>query len=363
MATLLTDKGRTRIEGELTFAEVTGTLAAFERVLAACRAPVLELDLSGLRRIDSGGSALLDELVDRGRARGIEVRISGACPLVEEIRRVFSSRARAGAPDRERVRWLEKWGEWGYRFQEGLRSLLQLSADTFYWSTVALISRRGGRKGAFVTQSLLIGVDALPVISLIALLVGAILALQSAAQLRQFGANIFVADLIAISMAREMGPLMTAVLLAGRSGSAIASEIATMTVTEEVDALKTMAVNPVRYVVVPKFHAITVCMPLLSLIATLVGIFGGLVIALFYLEITPVAYLREAIDVLATKDIVTGLVKSVAFAWIIVIIGAHYGFRVTGGAEGVGRTTTASVVAAIFGVVVADCFFSLVFYF
>jgi len=363
VARLVIENDRARIEGELTFADVAGVLAEFDRFLARRPGGRLEVDLSSLEHIDSGGAALLDEMAERGRGGGAEVRFTGASEEVTEIRRVFSAGASSGAVGHKRMGMLERWGEWGCGTWVGFKAFTFLAADVFYWGAVGLFTRRGTRKGAFVTQALLIGVDALPVVITIAFLVGAILALQSAAQLRQFGANIFVADLISISMAREMGPLMTAVILAGRSGSAIASEVATMTVTEEIDALKTMAVNPVRYVVVPKFHAISLCTPLLSLIATVVGILGGLVIALFYLELTPAAYMREAIEILTAKDIVTGLVKSIVFAGLICVIGAHYGFRVRGGAEGVGRTTTASVVASIFAVVVADCFFSLVFYF
>jgi phospholipid/cholesterol/gamma-HCH transport system permease protein len=363
VAKLIIEGDRASIEGELTFSDVAGILAEFDRALTTRSGGAMDINLSRLERIDSGGAALLDEMVERGQARNVSVTLGGASAEVEEIRRIFEIRDHGEAAPPDEPGSIHRLGLWGYRTWDSFLAYLQLTADVFYWSLLGLITRRGGRKGAFVTQALLIGVDALPVVVTIAVLVGAIMALQSAAQLRQFGANIFVADLIAISMAREMGPLMTAIILAGRSGSAIASEVASMEVTEEIDALKTMGINPVRYVVVPKFYAISLCTPFLSLIATVVGILGGMVIALFYLELTPAAYMREAIEILSIKDIVTGLVKSIVFAGIICTIGAHYGFRVQGGAEGVGKSTTASVVAAIFAVVVADCFFSLVFYF
>jgi len=242
-------------------------------------------------------------------------------------------------------------------------TLLYLVADIFYWSVVGLFRRRGQRKGSFVQQSLLIGVDALAIVGLIAFLIGLILALQSAAQLRQFGANIFVADLIGIAMLREMGPIMTAIVVAGRSGSAIASEIATMVVTEEIDALQTMALNPIRFVVVPKFHAITLTMPLLTIFADLLGILGGFIIGITYLQLSAAAFINELLTVLFLKDVMTGLFKSVVFAWIIVIVGSYFGMQVKGGAEGVGRATTASVVASIFYVIVADSILGLIFYF
>ena len=212
-----------------------------------------------------------------------------------------------------------------------------------------------------IKQSLLIGVDALGIVGLLSLIIGLILALQSAAQLRQYGASIFVADLIAISMVREMGPIMTAIMIAGRSGSAIASEIATMQVTEEIDALKMMAINPVRYIVVPKVHAITICMPLLVTLSTIIGIFGGLIIATTYLDLSAVSYFTEIFKVLSLKDIMVGLSKSFAFAWVIVFIGSYYGFNVKGGAEGVGKATTLSVVASIFAIIVLDVIFSFMY--
>ncbi|MBU0567119.1 ABC transporter permease, partial [bacterium] len=217
------------------------------------------------------------------------------------------------------------------------------------------------RRGSTIAQSLLIGVDALGIIGLLSLIIGLILALQSAAQLRQFGASIFVADLIAISMVREMGPMMTAIIVAGRSGSSIAAEIATMKVTEEIDALKMMAINPIRYVVVPKLHAITICMPFLVVISTIIGIVGGLIIAVTYLDLSVISYFNEAIGVLSLKDVLVSLTKSIFFSWVIVIIASYYGFKVQGGAEGVGKATTASVVASIFAVIVLDALFSLIF--
>ena len=246
---------------------------------------------------------------------------------------------------------------WKNSFLEGLI----LTSEIAYWSFVGIFNKKGQRKHSVIQQSILIGVDALGIISLLSIIIGLILALQSAAQLRQFGANIFIADLIAISMVREMGPMMTAIIVAGRSGSAIASEIATMKVTEEIDALKMMAINPIRYVVVPKFHAITICMPLLVTMSMLVGILGGLIIAMTYLDLSAVSFLNRVLDALTIKDVLVGLSKSVFFSWVIVIIGSYYGFNVKGGAEGVGKATTLSVVASIFAVIILDAVFSFLY--
>ncbi|MGB4309767.1 MAG: ABC transporter permease, partial [Candidatus Cloacimonadaceae bacterium] len=142
-------------------------------------------------------------------------------------------------------------------------------------------------------------------------------------------------------------------------GSAIASEIATMQVSEEIDALRMMALNPIRYVVVPKFHAITVVMPLLVIFSIIVAELGGIFIGLQMLDLSVTTFITRSINIITLKDIVISMSKSIVFAWLIVIIGAHYGFRVKGGAEGVGKATTASVVASIFAVVITDALFSL----
>jgi len=189
------------------------------------------------------------------------------------------------------------------------------------------------------------------------------MALMSAYQLKQFGANIFIANLVGVSMTRELGPLMTAIIVAGRSGSSIAAEISTMTVTEEVDALKTMGIRPLSYLVIPKVYAITIAQPLLTVLADFLGILGGFLVAIIYLDLSAVAFIQQLLQSMVLKDIWTGLVKSVVFAWMIVVVACYKGFIVKGGAEGVGRVTTSSVVTSIFLVIVADCFFSVLFYF
>ena len=155
---------------------------------------------------------------------------------------------------------------------------------------------------------------------------------------------------------------MTAIIVSGRSGSAIAAEISTMKFTEELDALQTMGLNPLRFVAVPKMWAMLLCVPLLTIMADFAGILGGVFIAFTSLEVAPGAFVTRAVEALLFKDVLTGLVKSVSFAWIITLIAVYQGLDFRGGATGVGRSTTASVVASIFGIVVLDCFWGLVFY-
>ncbi|RQW07982.1 ABC transporter permease, partial [candidate division KSB1 bacterium] len=159
----------------------------------------------------------------------------------------FSSRRLVAPEQQEPLPFFERVGMWALKVWSTVLNVLYLVSDAFYFAIIQLFSRKGIRKGEFTNQCMLIGMNAFPIVALISFLIGFILALQSAAQLRQFGASIYVADLVSISMTREMGPIMTAILFAGRSGSSIAAEIATMVVTEETDALKSMGLNPVRY--------------------------------------------------------------------------------------------------------------------
>ncbi len=226
----------------------------------------------------------------------------------------------------------------------------------------APFSPKGFRAPTTWIQMARVGVDSIPVVSLIAACVGMILALQAASQLRRFGATIYVADLVGLTLTRELGPLMTALIIAGRSGSAIAAEIGTMRVSEEIDALTVMGVNPVEFLVLPRVLALTVMLPCLTVMADLIGILGGAGIGTLLLDLTAANYVAQTVRALYVKDIAMGLVKSVAFALIIALVGCHQGFRAEGGAEGVGRRTTASVVVAVFLLIVTDLLFTALFY-
>jgi phospholipid/cholesterol/gamma-HCH transport system permease protein len=207
-----------------------------------------------------------------------------------------------------------------------------------------------------------IGVNSVPIVGVITFFVGLIIAMQAAYQLKRFGATIYVADLVGVSMTRELGPLITAIIIAGRSGSAIAAELGTMKVGEELDALKTMALNPVGFLVVPRTLAMIIVLPCLTVLADFLGIAGGFVLAITNLKLSFVAYFNQTATAILLKDFITGLVKSFFFAIIIAQIGAYEGFSVQGGAEGVGKSTTASVVVSIFMIIVADLLFTSLFY-
>jgi phospholipid/cholesterol/gamma-HCH transport system permease protein len=207
------------------------------------------------------------------------------------------------------------------------------------------------------------GYNSVPIVTVISFFIGIILAFQSAYQLKRVGALIYVANLVGVSITRELGPIMTAIIVSGRSGSAFAAEIGSMKAAEEIDALISMGINPVRFIVVPKLIALMIMVPALTLISDVVGILGGFTLSVSVLEIHPINYFQQTVNALLVKDVITGLMKAWAFGIIITVVGAYQGFKVTGGAEEVGRRTTSAVVASIFLVIVFDLFFTALFYY
>jgi len=229
-------------------------------------------------------------------------------------------------------------------------------------TTLPLVGNRH-RWLAAVHQMLEIGVDAMPMVALLAMCSGFILAMQGASELQRFGALHYVIDLVAVGFTRELGPLLTAIAVSGRSGSAFAAEIGTMKVTEEIDALKVMAFDPVEFVLAPKYLAALVAVPCLSIVSNFFGILAGGLFMLFSTHLALPLYFRYVLTSIELRDVMAGLVKSLAFATIIAHVGCLEGFRVRGGPDAVGRSTTTAVVRSTFLVIIADAVFTAIFYF
>jgi phospholipid/cholesterol/gamma-HCH transport system permease protein len=228
----------------------------------------------------------------------------------------------------------------------GLRSLLE--PRRIRWRTVLYNVRTAG-------------FDALPITGLLCFLMGIVIAYQGATQLGRYGANIFVADLVGLAMVRELSPMLTAIIVAGRSGSAYAAQIGTMKVTEEVDALRTVGIPPIELLVLPKVLALTIALPLLTVYADALGVAGGMLMARSNLGVNFPDFLDRLQYALVASDFLVGIGKAPVFAVIIAVVGCYQGFQVAGDAESVGRRTTVSVVQAIFLVIVADAIFSVAF--
>jgi len=322
----------------------------------------VRIDLDRLTAFDSVGVADLVAAVNTARRTGAKVTVRGAPEALREAlsllppARLFP--VESGARPRRR---LAGWGEALGSARTTARSHLLLLVDLVFYSLAGPLRGQAPKLRRVGGELARAGVDAFPIVSLISLLMGAILALQAAAQLRQFGATIYIADLVGVSMTREIGPLLTAILVAGRSGSSNAAEIGTMVVSEEVDALRQMGLNPVRYLVIPKIYALMVAVPGLALLADVVGIGGGMIVSRVAIGLPVGRYLEQTRLALVTSDLTTGVVKSLAFGTIVGIVGCAQGLGVRGGAEGVARATTSAVVLSILLIIVADAVFTVLF--
>jgi phospholipid/cholesterol/gamma-HCH transport system permease protein len=236
--------------------------------------------------------------------------------------------------------------------------LTNLAAQTLY-----LVFLPPFKKDRIIEQAKKAGWDSFPIVSLVALFIGFIFALQTAYFMQRIGSEIYIASLVALSVVRELGPVITALVVAGRVGAAITAELGSMQVTEQIDALETLATNPIKYLIVPRLIALSLMLPILTLYADAIGIFGSYLICVAKLGISSSMYMRVTFDALLYKDLFTGLFKTIFFGMIIAFVSCYEGFNVEGGAEGVGKATTRSVVTSFIMIIVADCFFTALFYF
>jgi phospholipid/cholesterol/gamma-HCH transport system permease protein len=261
------------------------------------------------------------------------------------------------------VRILERIGGWTiHRLADVGELSMQFWAGLRASPHVLPVVGKRGRWRAAIQQMSAIGVDALPMIAIVTGCAGFIFAMQSGAELRRFGAMQLVIDILAIGFTRELGPLLTAIVVSGRSGSAFSAEIGTMVVTSEIDALRTMALDPIEIVLAPKFVAAMIVVPCLTIMSSVFGISAGAVFMYLTMNMTLPMYARYVANAIVLRDVFTGLVKSVAFAVIIVEVGCSEGFKVQGGPDAVGRSTTSAVVKSTFLVILADLLFTAIFY-
>jgi phospholipid/cholesterol/gamma-HCH transport system permease protein len=324
----------------------------------------LTVDLAGVDYLDSAGALALLQLQQESRGRSVAFEFANLTDKARGIMGLIDPEALTTPPlitERRTGNILEQLGDETLKILNDFKQVLIFLGELLRALIFAVFHPRAVRWEDVAFYMKRAGVDGLPIIGLISLLLGLILAFMSSLQLKPFGANIYVASLLAIAMVKELGPIMTAILVAGRSGSAFAAEIGTMMVNEEVDALTSMGFSPVRFLAVPKVLAAMIVVPLLTIYADLFGILGGVIVGVLGLDLTVYTYLKETQRSLTLLDIITSLIKAGVFAVLISGIGCQRGFQVRGGAEAVGSATTSAVVAAIFLIVVTDSAFALVF--
>ena len=326
----------------------------------------LIVDLTNIEYLDSSGALLLLDLEGRAKSQAIAFSFDNMPDEVRSIMELINRQALAAPPVKteKKPRYiLEEIGEASsvlykdiIRIQVFIGEILDALFHAIRhprlvrWDDVFFYVKRAG-------------VDGLPILSLLSLLMGLIIAFMSSLQLKQFGANIYVASLVGIAIIRELGPMMTAIIVAGRSGSAFAAEIGTMRVNEEVDALVTMGFDPTQFLAVPKVLAAMIVVPVLTVYADFFGITGGLLVGITGLDLTIHTYIQQTVKSVTLFDFVSSLVKSVVFAALISGISCQRGLQVRGGAEAVGTATTSAVVSSIFLIIVADSVFAIIFYY
>lgn len=234
--------------------------------------------------------------------------------------------------------------------------------SVLFFKTLLLCTGFFRDKKKILKQMSKIGADSLPIVSVISVFTGMVLAFQSAYQMQKISAGIYIASLVALSLTRELAPVLTALIITGRIGASITAEIGSMKVTEQIDALRSLAVNPVKYLVVPRFYALIIMLPLLTVYSDVLGILGGYLVGVFKLNLGSALYVNLTFDTLAIKDIAAGLIKSFVFAIIICIVSCYEGLSSGGGAEGVGKATTASVVTSFVLIITSNCLLTVLFY-
>jgi len=352
------------LRGVLAVDNATPALAAVRAAVAGLPAGALTVDLCGLQYCDAAGAAVLCEINRVCHATQRRLCFTGATAKVQGLLALLNMDLLARPvclihPPRPHI--VLRLGAAGLQFAADIRALLFFVQDALMALGYSLLHPRAIRRRELLVYLDRVGVDAVPITMLINFLLGVTLAFLGAEQLRQFGADIYVADLVGIAMAQQIGPIMTGILLAGRSGAAFAAEIGTMKVAEEVDALVAMGFDPQRFLVMPKVLAALIAMPCLLLIASATGIIGGALVGMSFLGLTADAYFNETYKALSLWIIMQGMLKGVAFAVLAAGVGCMRGLQVRGGAEGVGRSTTSAVVSGIFLIIIANALFTLLF--
>jgi len=354
------------ISGRISLENLGKFLADVEQFFLRSTPRGLSVDLSGIQYLDSAAALAFLNLRNRAESQSTPFQFVHA---TEEAQRILTllDRPTLQTPPlisgRRSANLLEQAGENSRALGRDFLSVMEFVGELIRGLGYSLMHPRSVRWDDVLFYMKRAGVDGLPIVSLISFLIGLVIAFMSSLQLKQFGAYLYVASLVAIAIVRELGPLMTGIIVAGRSGSAFGAEIGTMMVNEEVDALRTMGFDPTRFLAVPKVLAAMLVVPLLTLYADVFGILGGLLIGVMFLDLTVYSYVDWTLWSITLFDIVSSLIKSIVFAALISGIGCQRGFEVRGGAAAVGSATTSAVVSAIFLIIVVDSIFAVILHY
>lgn len=357
-----TDDGKLYCEGAWTLQHLSDLERQIASLPKTCP-QTINCDVSDVVVMDTGGAWLLQRTLNRLERSGCGIALTGLsaefATLMQTVARSWSRVERLESL--QSTHWMERVGRFAWRLGTDVSKALTFVGETAS-TFLSLLSHANRIRWRVLLSNLQIdGLNAMPIVGMLSFLMGIVIAYQGSEQLKTFGANIFIVDLVGISLLREIAPLLTAILVAGRSGSAYAAQIGTMRVTEELDALRALGISPLSLLVIPRALALVIALPLLTVFADAVGVFGGMLIALSQLGITFAEFLNRFEYAIVLRHYLIGIGKTPVFAAIIALVGCYQGFQVFGGVDSVGRHTTISVVQAIFLVIVTDAFFSILF--
>ena len=339
---------------------------SLEKYSKTCQNISIQWDVSSIGQIDSAGMMLFIYYYDLIQAQQCSVELTGARHEYEKLHNLL--RQFVKEPSLQKPTILSRLtapftrlGESATSSWDDIVEFLSFIGEDFIALIHSLKHPATIRYSAIIKNIEDAGVRALPIITLTSLLIGIVIAYQGAVQLQKFGANIFIVDMIGISVTRELAPLITAIVVAGRTGSAYTAQLGTMKITEEIDAMRIMGFEPHLFLVLPRVIALIIALPLLVFFADIVGIGGGMIVSNIHLNISYAEFIHRLQNVLEVKHFWIGLCKAPFFAWLIAITGCFRGFQVSRNTESIGRYTTSSVVNAIFLVIACDALFSVVF--
>lgn len=354
------------LRGRITLADVEGLFTRMNEAVDVANPSSVRIDLDGVSYMDGAGVLLLLRLESIVLKRGIPCTLSRVPGEISRFMELIDRKSLTRAPlhtEKGPTGIVEGFWSTSAKILEDFVAIMAFLGDLVEAILYLMRHPREIRWDDIFFYMRRVGAEGLPIVGLISVLIGLIIAFMSSLQLKQFGADVYVASLVAVAIVRELGPIMTAILVAGRSASAFAAEIGTMRVNEEVDALVTMGFDPVRFLVVPKLIATVVVLPLLTLYADLFGIVGGLIVGVSGLDLTVYTYLQESQRSVTVFYLNASLVKATVFACIIAWIGCQRGFQVRGGVEEVGAATTSAVVTSILLIVIMDSAFAIVLHY
>lgn len=351
------------LSGRLGVEDLDRMLSFIDELFKEKRPAEITVDLKNVTYMDSAGALFLLEIEHRALKESVNVNLSnmsfkekGILDLIDKQ----SLKDEAIITGKRGPSIVEQIGYGAIDFLNDIKNVVSFTGTIIIKIFSSFFHLHTVRWGDVITCMKKTGVDGLPIVGLISFLLGLIMAFMSSLQLKQFGANMFVPSLVSIAMIKELGPIMTAIIVAGRSGSAFAAEIGTMKVNEEVDALITMGFDPIKFLAIPKVFAAMVVVPFLTIFSDLFAIFGGLVVGVLGLDLTVHTYVQQTMKAMKIFDIVTSLIKAAVFAVLIAGIGCQRGFEVKNSAEEVGSATTSAVVSSLFIIIVVDSMFAIV---